>query len=103
MNLKCECYIHSLKQGEKNVLGEATILKRLGDNDYLAEVGGVKCHAIFNPFVGRYFVDDVYTALSPSRRSAADDKRKYGSAGAGRCGPSLTAAGKEVAECPITG
>ena len=22
MNLKCECYIHSLKQGEKNVLGE---------------------------------------------------------------------------------
>ena len=39
MNLKCECYIHSLKQGEKNVLGEATILK---------------------PFVGRYFVDDVY-------------------------------------------
>ena len=23
MNLKCECYIHSLKQGEKNVLGEA--------------------------------------------------------------------------------
>lgn len=51
MNLKCECYIHSLKQGEKNVLGEATILKRLGDNDYLAEVGGVKCHAIFNPFV----------------------------------------------------
>ena len=30
MNLKCECYIHSLKQGEKNVLGEATILKRLG-------------------------------------------------------------------------
>ena len=36
---KCECYIHSLKQGEKNVLSEATILKRLGDNDYLAEVG----------------------------------------------------------------
>ena len=30
MNLKCECYIHSLKQGEKNVLSEATILKRLG-------------------------------------------------------------------------
>ena len=45
---KCECYIHSLKQGEKHVLGEATILKRLGDNDYLADVGGVKCHAIFN-------------------------------------------------------
>lgn len=34
---KCECYIHSLKQGETHVLGEATILKRIGDNDYLAE------------------------------------------------------------------
>ena len=37
---KCECYIHSLKQGEKHVLGEATIIKRLGDNDYLAEYNG---------------------------------------------------------------
>ena len=43
---KCECYIHSLKQGETHVLGEATILKRIGDNDYLAEYNGVKCHAI---------------------------------------------------------
>lgn len=56
---KCQCYIHSLKQGENHVLGEATILKRLGDNDYLAEYNGVKCHAIFNPFAGRYFVNDV--------------------------------------------
>ena len=69
MNLKCECYIHSLKQGEKNVLSEATILKRLGDNDYLAEVGGVKCHAIFNPFVGRYFVDDVYGIVRQPQES----------------------------------
>ena len=49
---KCECYIHSLKQGEKHVLGEARIIKRLGDNDYLAEYNGVRCHAIFNPFAG---------------------------------------------------
>jgi len=74
MNLKCECYIHSLKQGEKNVLGEATILKRLGDNDYLAEVGGVKCHAIFNPFVGRYFVDDVYGIVSSSPKARSSSK-----------------------------
>ena len=69
MDQKCECYIHSLKQGDKNVLGEATILKRLGDNDYLAEYNGVKCHAIFNTFVGRYFVDDVYGIVhrSPGR------------------------------------
>ena len=60
---KCECYIHSLKQGETHVLGEATIIKRLGDNDYLAEYNGVKCHAIFNPFAGRYFVDDAWVAV----------------------------------------
>ena len=64
---KCECYIHSLKQGEKNVLGEATILKRLGDNDYLVDYNGVKCHAIFNPFVGRYFVDDKYGVIHDSK------------------------------------
>ena len=68
MNLKCECYIHSLK----TPLSDGILWM-------------------------------MFTALSASRRSAADDKRKYGSAGAGRCGPSLTAAGKEVAECPITG
>ena len=60
-----------LKQGETHVLGEATILKRLGDNDYLAEYNGVKCHAIFNPFAGRYFVDDVYGVIrsTPDRDS----------------------------------
>lgn len=66
---KCECYIHSLKQGETSVLAEATIIKRLGNNDYLADYNGVKCHAIFNPFVGRYYVDDKYGVIreSPSR------------------------------------
>ena len=60
---KCECFIHSLKQGEKNVLAEATIIKRLGDNDYLADYNGVKCHAQFNVFVGRYYVDDKYGVI----------------------------------------
>jgi hypothetical protein len=57
---KCECYIHSLKRDGKNVLAEATIIMKLGDNDYLAEYNGVHCHAIYNPFVGRYYVDDKY-------------------------------------------
>jgi len=56
---RCECYIHSLKQGEKHMTGEATIIRQLGENDYLAEYNGVRCHAIFNPFAGRYYVDDV--------------------------------------------
>ena len=57
---KCNCYIHSLKKDGNNVMAEATIIKRLGDNDYLADFNGVKCHAIFNPFVGEFYVDDVY-------------------------------------------
>lgn len=47
-------HIHSLG-GE---LREASILKRLGDNDYLAQFEEVKCHAIYNPFVGKFYVDD---------------------------------------------
>jgi hypothetical protein len=30
------------------------------DNDYLVDYNGVMCHALFNPFVGRYYVDDLY-------------------------------------------
>ena len=33
--VKCECYIHSLKQPNgTNVLAEATIIKKLGDTIY---------------------------------------------------------------------
>lgn len=56
---KCECHIHSLN----SQLAEATIIKKLGDNDYLADFNGVKCHAIFNGFVGRYYVDDKYGVI----------------------------------------
>ena len=49
-------HIHSLN-GE---LREASILKKQGDNDYLAEYNGVRCHAIFNPFVEHFYVDDKY-------------------------------------------
>ena len=62
MNLKCECYIHSLKQGEKNVLWRSNHPQTpWGDNDYLAEVSGRKMpmRSSTTPFVGRYFVDDV--------------------------------------------
>ena len=55
-----ECFIHSLKKDGHRVLAEAVILKKIGDNDYLAEYNGVKCHALFNPFVSRYYVDDLY-------------------------------------------
>ena len=61
-NMKVQAYIHSLKdmKHDRNVLGEAEIIRQIGDNLYLAEVNGVRCTAIFNPFVGRYLVDDLY-------------------------------------------
>ena len=52
-------HIHSL-DGE---MRDATIHKRLGDNDYLAEYDGVKCHAIYNGFVGQFYVDDKYGVI----------------------------------------
>ena len=59
--MKVQAYIHSLKDRgrDRNVLGEAEIIRKIGENLYLAEVKGVRCTAIFNPFVSRYFVDDL--------------------------------------------
>lgn len=51
-------------------LAEATIVEKRGDNEYVAEYNGVKCSAIFNPFVGRFYVDDKYGVIkdrSPHR------------------------------------
>ena len=39
---------------------EATIIEKIGDNIHLADYNGVKCTAIFNMFVGRFYVDDLY-------------------------------------------
>ena len=63
--MKVEAYIHSLKnrKTDTNKLGEAGIIRQIGDNQFLAEYNGVRCTAIYNPFVGRYYVDDVYGIL----------------------------------------
>ena len=63
--MRVEAYIHSLKdrKTDTNKLGEADIIRQIGDNQFLAEYNGVRCTAIFNPFVGRYYVDDVYGIL----------------------------------------
>jgi hypothetical protein len=67
---KCECCIHTLDGG----LAEATILKRTGDNQYLADYNGVKCTAIFNPFSGRYYVDDKYGVVKELRERGHDSR-----------------------------
>lgn len=60
--MKVKAYIHSLQDKENNchVLGEAEIIRRIGDNLFLAEYNGIRCTAIFNLFTGAYYVDDVY-------------------------------------------
>mgnify|MGYP001113308428 FL=1 len=60
--MKVKAYIHSLKDHEhdRHVMGEAEIIRQIGDNRYLAEYNGVLCTAIFNFFAGAYYVDDVY-------------------------------------------
>jgi len=63
--MRVTAYINSLKDKKNNrhVLGEAEIIKSIGDNLYLAEYNGVKCTAIFNLFTGYYYVDDVYGVI----------------------------------------
>ena len=64
--MKVQAYIHSLKdtENDRHVLGEAEVIRCIGDNLYLAEVNGVRCTAIFNFFTGAYYVDDVYSILA---------------------------------------
>ena len=63
--VKVMAYVHSLKdiKNDRHVLGEATIIKSIGNNLYLADYNGVKCTAIFNFFNGQYYVDDIYGVL----------------------------------------
>lgn len=58
---KTQAYIQSLNQGlmQPTYKNEITVLEKIGDNDYIVDYNGVKCHALFNWFVGEYFADDV--------------------------------------------
>ena len=53
---KAMAHINSLN----GKLAEITVLENVGDNDYIVEYNGIKCHAIFNWFVCEYYADDVY-------------------------------------------
>ena len=50
--------VHSLK-----AQAEVVILHERNNNDVIAEYGGKRCTAIFNPFVGLFYVDDIYGIL----------------------------------------
>ena len=41
-------------------LAEITVLEKVGDNEYIVDYKGVKCHALFNWFVCQFYADDIY-------------------------------------------
>ena len=59
MNLKVTALIYSTKE-----TAEVTIIERVGNNKYLADFRGKKCAAMFNPFQGIYYVDDLQGCFS---------------------------------------
>ena len=55
--------IHSL-----NAQDEAKTLHEKNNNDVIAEYNGKRCTAVYNPFVGLYYVDDIYGVLSDEHK-----------------------------------
>lgn len=68
---KTQAYIHSLNLGkiQPENMDEITVLEKVGDNDYIVDYKGVKCHALFNWFVCAYFADDVYGIIREEKKS----------------------------------
>jgi len=58
--------VHSLQAQD-----EVAILHEKGANDVIAEYNGRRCTAIFNPFSGLYYVDDVYGVLPDQNQCPA--------------------------------
>lgn len=58
MMFQAKAMVHSLKAQD-----DVTILHENGSNDVVAEYKGIRCTAIFNPFVGMFYVDDIYGIL----------------------------------------
>lgn len=69
MQEKTMAFIYSLNKGKfrPEVMDEIIILEECQDDRhgkfYIVDYKGVKCTAIFNPFVCAYFADDVYGTI----------------------------------------
>ena len=63
---KTQAYIQSLNKGkmQPEVMDEITVLEKVGDNDYIVDYKGVRCHALFNFYNGTYYADDVYGKIN---------------------------------------
>ncbi len=65
--MKTMAYIQSLNLGKMKpeVMDEITVLDKVGDNDFIVDYKGVKCHALFNWFLCAFFADDIYRRIKP--------------------------------------
>ena len=50
-------------------LVDVEIVEEAGSNDYIVRTpDGILCHALFNPFTGYYFADDVYRIVLSAKK-----------------------------------
>ena len=50
-------------------LVDVEIVEEAGSNDYIVRTpDGILCHALFNPFTGYYFADDVYHIVPSTKQ-----------------------------------
>lgn len=63
-----DAVIHSKsKENSNDPYDAATIIHQKNNNDVVAEYKGIRYTAIFNPFVDRYYVDNIYGKLTDSQ------------------------------------
>ena len=60
---KIKAQVHSLQAQD-----EVIILHEKSNNDVIAEYDGKRCTAIFNPFSGLFYVDDIYGILTDQHK-----------------------------------
>jgi hypothetical protein len=60
LNIKTNAIIHS-----SNSMDTVTLLEKIGNNRYVADYRGTICVAMFNPFDGQFYADDIYGAIPP--------------------------------------
>ena len=63
MKVMIEAIVHSLRD-----LAMVEIVEHTDNNHCLARYDGKLCTAIFNPFSGYYYVDDVYGVIEESEK-----------------------------------
>jgi hypothetical protein len=64
------CCIHSLDGG----LDEAAIVRKIGNGKYVAMYKDKEYTAIFNPFSGRYYVDDLFGAIDKKPKERENER-----------------------------